>query len=72
MTGKPPTIASDTNSDFPSRIIGVTLCFPSRSNKKADRYHKRFRGMIKIFLDYIYHQVECDDQNRFNKELTSF
>ena len=53
-------------------MIGVTLWFSKRSNKKADMYHKRGRGRIKIFLGSIYHPVEHDDQKRFNEELASF
>ena len=72
MAGKPPPITSASNSDFPGRMIGVTLCFPNRSNKKADRYHKRGRWVIKIFLASVYHTVDHDDQKRFNEELGGF
>ena len=72
MSGKPPTITSATISDFPGQMIGVTLCFLNRSNKKVDTFHKRGIGMIKIFLASIYRPVEHDDQKRFNKELASF
>ena len=72
MASKPPPITSATNSDFPGRMIGVTLCFLNRSNKKADTFHKRGREMIKIFLASIYHPVEHNDQKRFNEELASF
>ena len=72
MAGKPPPITSATNSDFPGQMIGVTLCFLNLSNKKAETFHKRGRGMIKIFLASIYHPVEHDDQKRFNEELASF
>ena len=58
MAVKPPPITSAINSEFPGRMIGVTLCFPNRSNNKLYRYHKRGRGKIKIFLDSIYHPVE--------------
>ena len=44
MAGKPPFITSAPNSDLPGRMIGVTLCFPNRSNKRADTFHKRGRG----------------------------
>ena len=53
-------------------MIGVTLCFPNLSNKKPERYHRRGRGKIKIFLALIYHPVEHDGQKRFNEELYSF
>ena len=72
MAGKPPPITSASNSNFPGWTIGVTLCFFNRSNKKAGSYHKRGREMINIFLAYIYHPVEHDDQKRFNKELSGF
>ena len=70
--GKPPPITSDSNSDFPGRMIGITLYFSIRSNNKLDTYHKRGRLIIKIFLASTYHLVEHDDQKRFNKELASF
>ena len=72
MAGKPPPITSEINNEFPGRMIGVTLCFPNRPNKLSDRYHKRGRGMIKIFLAFIYHPVENDYQEWFNKELAKF
>ena len=72
MVGKPTPTTSASNSDFLGRMIGVTLCLSNRYNKKADTYHKRGRGSIKIFLIFIYHPVEHDDQKRFNKELESF
>ena len=72
MAGKPPPITSASNSDFPGQMIGVTLCFSNRSNKKADTYHKRDKGRINIFLASIYHPLYHDDQNRFNQELESF
>ena len=67
MAGKPPPITSDSNSNFPGRMIGSTLCFPNHSKKKADMYHKRGKGSIKIFLVLIYHPVDREDQKRFNK-----
>ena len=72
MAGKSPPITSSSNSDFPGRMIGATLCFSNRSSKKADTYNKRFKGRIKIFLDSIYHPVDLEDQKRFNEELASF
>ena len=72
MAGKPPPITSSPNFDFPGRMIGVTLCFPNRSNKRTDSYHKRGKGGIKIFLASIYHPVDHEDQKRFNEELASF
>ena len=72
MAGKPTPITSASNSNFPGQIIGVTLCFSNHSNKKADTYHNWGRGRIKIFLAYIYHPVEHDDQKRFNEDLASF
>ena len=72
MAGKPPPITSASNSEFPGRMIGLTLCFSNRSNKKADTYHKRGKGRINIFLDLIYYQVNHNDHKRFNEELESF
>ena len=62
MAGKPPPITSSPNSDLPGRMIGVTLCFPNRSNKREDTFHKRGNGRIKIFLALIYHLVDHEDQ----------
>ena len=67
----PPYILRE-NSDFTARVIGVTLCFYNRSNKKADTYHKRGRGRINIFLASIYHPVGQDDHKWFNEDLESF
>ena len=72
MTGKPRPITSTINYKFTGRMIGATLCFLKRPNNSFDKYHKRGRGKIKIFLDWIYHPVENDDQKRFNEELASF
>ena len=72
MAGKPPPITSSPNSDFPCQIIGFTLCFPNRSNKREDTFHKRGNGRIKIFLALIYHPVDHEDQKWFNEELASF
>ena len=71
MAGKPPPITSTANSEFTGRMIGVTLCFSKRLNKKVYTYHKRGRGRIKIFLDSMYHPVKQDDKKRFNQELES-
>ena len=54
---KPHPITSASNSNFPGNMISVTLCFPNRSNNKIDKYHKRGKGVIKIFLSSIYHLV---------------
>ena len=72
MVGKPPHITSAPNSDFPGRMIGVTLCFPNSSNKRADTFQKRGKGSIKIFLTSIYHPVDHNEHKRFNEELASF
>ena len=72
VAGKPSSITSASNSDFPGRMIVVTLCFFNRSNKKLDMYHKRVKGRINIFLASIYHLVDHEDQKRFNKELAIF
>ena len=52
-------------------MIGVIRCLPNQPNKTSDRYQKRGRGNINIFLASIY-PVEHDDQKRFNEELASF
>ena len=53
-------------------MIGFTLCFPNRSNKKAYTYNKRGKGRINVFLALIYHPVDHDDQKQLNKEFSSF
>ena len=35
-------------------------------------YHKRGEWKINLFLSSIYHPVEHDEKNRFNKELVRF
>ena len=72
MAGKPPPITSDFKSNVPGRMIGVTLCLPKRSNKRADTYHKRGKGRINIFLASIYHPMDHEVQKRFIEELASF
>ena len=72
MAGKPPLITSAINSELPGRIIGVTLCFSNQSNKSLDKYHKRDRGKINIFLASVSYPVDHDDQKRFNEELAVF
>ena len=67
MAGKPPPIKSASNYDFPGRTIGINLCFLNRSNKRADTYHKRENGRIKISLASIYHTVDHENQKRFNE-----
>ena len=72
MAGTPLPINYARNPDFPGRMIGVTLCFPNRSNKRSDKYHKKGKGRIKIILYSIYHPVNYDEQTSFNEELASF
>ena len=72
MTGKRPPITSAINSEFPVWMIGITPCFPNLSNKKSNRYHKRGRGKIKIFLASVYHPVGHNDHKQFNEKLASF
>ena len=67
VADKSPPITSAYNYDFPGQMIGVTLCFSNRSNKKAGTYYKRGKWRINIFLALIYHPVDHDDQKRFNE-----
>ena len=71
-TGKLPPVTSPITSPFPGRMIGITLCFPNGSNRSRDRYHRKAKGEIKIFLCSIYHPVEHDEQKYFNDELDAF
>ena len=72
MEGKPSPITSAPNSEFPGCMIGVTLCFPYHSNKRAEKFHKRGKEKIKIFLNSIYHPVDQEDQKGFKKDLAIF
>ena len=72
MVGKPPPITYAINSNFPGRIIGITLCFPNWSNKRWDKCHKKGKGRIKIFLSSIYNPVDHYEKKRINKELAIF
>ena len=49
IAGKLTPIMSASNSNFLGWMIGVTICFTNQS-KQFDRYHKRGRVNIKIFL----------------------
>ena len=67
MARKPPPITSAPNFDFPGRMVGVALCFLNRSNKRANTFHKRDKGGVKIFLASIYHPVYHEEQKQLNE-----
>ena len=60
--GKPFPITYATVSDFHLWMIGVTFLFPNWSNKKSEIYHRKVKGMIKLFLSSIYHPVGHDEK----------
>ena len=52
--GKLEPITFPINSKFPGRMIGLTLCFPNKSNRSTDTYYRKAKGVIKLFLCSIY------------------
>ena len=60
-----------TKSSFPGRIIGVTLSFLNRSNRKGDTYTRKTKGRIKSFLCSVYHLYKHDEQKYFYNELVA-
>ena len=48
-SGKPPPITPPSNSEFPGRIIVVTLIFPLSSNRLMATFHRNDKGDIKCF-----------------------
>ena len=53
-------------------MIGVTICFPCRSNIPKDAYSRETNKSIKKIICSIYHPVEHDEQRLFNDELDTF
>ena len=70
--GKLKPITSPPTSKFPGRTIGITLSFPNKSNRSTDTYHRKAKGIIKIFLCSIYHPHEIDEQKGFYYGLDQF
>ena len=71
-TGKLEPITSHINTKFPGRMIGLTLCFPNKSNCSADNYHRKAKGVIKLFLCLIYHPHDKEEKKYFFDELDQF
>ena len=65
-------ITSPPTSKLPEQIIGLTLSFLNKSNRPTDTYHRRAKGLIKIFLCSIYHPYDFDEQKEFYHELDHF
>ena len=53
-------------SPFAGRFIGVKLSFP-----KLDKWGRRKRGYLKLFIAYIYHPVDETEHEEFNNTLIS-
>ena len=70
--GKLDPITSSPTSQFPERMIGVTLSFPNFSNRPRDTYHRRAKGSIKLFLCSVYHPCDAEEQKDFYNELDNF
>ena len=70
--GKLPPITSDKSLNFSGRMIGVTICFPCRSNQPKDAYSREKNKSIRIFICSIYYPVEHDEQKLFNDKLDTF
>ena len=70
--GKLEPITSPINSKFPGRMIGLTPCFPNKLNRSNETYHRKAKGVIKLFLCSIYHQHNKFEQNEFYDELDQF
>ena len=69
--GKLPPITSNNSLDFSGRMIGVTICFPCRSNRPKDAYSRKTNKSIKT-LYVQYHPIEHDKQKLFNDKLDTF
>ena len=71
-SGKLEPITSLINSKFTGQMIGLTLCFPNKSNRWTDTYHRKAKGVMKLFLCSIYHPHDIDEQKYFYDELDQF
>ena len=69
---KIPPITSDNSLHFSGGMIGVTICFPCRSNRPKDAYIRETNKSIRICICSIYHPFEHDEQKLFNDELDTF
>ena len=69
QAGKLEPVTSPINSKFPGRINGLTLCFPNKSNCSTDTFHRKAKGVIKLFLCLIYHLHGIEEQKEFYDEL---
>ena len=48
--GKLKPVISSPVSKFPSRMIGVTLSFQNFLNRPTDKFKRKAKGSIKLFL----------------------
>ena len=60
QAGKLEPITSSPTSQFPGRMIGVTLSFLNFSNRPSNTYHRRAKGSIKLFLCSVHHPCDSD------------
>ena len=70
--GKLKPVISSPESKFPSRMIGVTLSFQNFLNRPTDKFKRKAKGSIKLFLCSIYHPYEFNKQREFYDELDHF
>ena len=60
--GKLEPITSSIDSKFPGQMIGLTLCFPNKSNRSTDTYHRKAKGVIKLF--YVLFIIRTTSMNK--------
>ena len=70
--GKLAPISSKLSKVFAGKIIGLTLSFPNKSNRPKDKYYRKARSNIKLFLCSIYHSHKHEEQLDFYAELDAF
>ena len=72
QAGKLEPITSSVDSKFPGRIIGLTLCFPNKSNRLTDTYHRRAKGVIKLFyIQFIIRMMLTNKKSFMTNSINS-
>ena len=62
--GEKPPITTPLQSKFVGRFLGLKLQFP-----RFDRFDRRVRGELKLFMASIYYLVYTKDHGEFNDTL---
>ena len=70
--GKLEPITPPINSKFPGQMIGLTICFPNKANCLTATYHRKAKGVIKLFMCSIYHPHDIEEQKEFYDKLDQF